>query len=310
MSAPLDATERAALEAFERGLAVARWDGRDQADWVDFGLRCLLEAGRVLRANSLGFHGRVHVKEDGSPATRLEREVERGVRERLAAFAPDAAFLGEESGGERPGAGFAVAVDPVDGTHAFLSETATWACVISVLLDGQPFAGFVANPATGEIAYALRGGRARLVRLPVFGEPASAHTLPTRAQADGPLLVCLHPHRGTDALRAALHAAWQRDELRLVRSPGGSPTWGLAEAARGHHVYLNAWSREPAQPFDLVAGTLLVRSAGGEVVDADGAPIDATCHAGPWIAGVHAAQRARVAALVRGAWPDAAGGAQ
>ena len=88
-----------------------------------------------------------------------------------------------------------------------------------------------------------------------------------------------------------------------MRSPGGSPAWGLVEAARGHYVYLNAWSHLPAEPFDLVAGTLLVRSAGGDVVDAEGAPIDAARHAGPWLAGVDAAQRERVAALVREAWP-------
>lgn len=303
MTGEPSAPERAILAAFQRGDAALPWNGVDDAAWTGFGLRCLLEAARELRMRAVGHGGRVELKQDGSPVTSLERSIERDVRDRLRVFAPAAAFVGEESGGRLPSTGFAVAVDPVDGTWALLSEASTSACVIAVLRDGQPFAGFVANPSTGELAYALRGGAARLVRLSAFGEPTSAHTLPTRRSADDEILVNLHPGRGTDALRAALHAAWVREEVRVVRSPGGSPTWGLAEAARGHYVYLNAWSRLPAEPFDLAAGTLLVRGAGGEVVDAHGEPIDATRHAGPWLAGVGAGKLARVAAIVRGTWP-------
>jgi fructose-1,6-bisphosphatase/inositol monophosphatase family enzyme len=302
MSTELTAVERETLDAFRRGDPTEP-RGDDDAKWVGFGLRCLLEAGRVLRAHATAFDGRVDLKADGSPATRLEHAVERDVRERLRRFEPAATFLGEETGGALRDSGFAVAVDPVDGTWGFLSETATWACVIAVLRDGQPFAGFLANPATGELAYALHGGDARLLRLAAFGEPPSAHVLPTQRRPEQKLLVCLHPSRQTEALQAALHDAWARGELAVVRSPGGSPAWGLVEAARGHHVYLNAWSGSRAQPFDLVAGALLLRGAGGEITDADGRAIDALSHAGPWIAAVDAERRARVAEIVRGAWP-------
>jgi len=304
MSNEPSARERAILDDFQRGTAGGAWNGVDDAAWTGFGVRCLLEAARVLRMHAVAHGERVELKQDGSPVTSLERRIEDDVRARLRAFAPSAAFVGEESGGRVPSTGFAVAVDPVDGTWAFLSEASTWACALAVLRDGQPFAGFVANPSTGELAYALRGGEARLLRLSAFGEPTSAHSLPTRRAGDDELLVHLHPGRGTDALHAALHAAWSRGEVRVVRSPGGSPAWALAEAARGHHVYVNAWSRRPAEPFDLVAGALLVRGAGGEVVDARGEPIDATRHAGPWLAGVGAGKLARVVALVRGTWPQ------
>ena len=303
MSGQLTTVELEALDAFRRGAPTEPRDGEDGA-WIGFGLRCLLEAGRVLRANSTLLHEHVELKADGSPATRLERAVERDVRERLRGFAPTATFLGEETGGRLPSSDFAVAVDPVDGTWGFLSETSTWACVIAILRDGQPFAGFLANPGTGQLAYALRGREARQLRLSSFGEPPAAHTLPTRRFRGAKILVSVHPARKTKALRAALHDAWERGELGVVRSPGGSPAWGLLEAARGHCVYLNAWSRAPAEPYDLVAGALLVRSAGGDVIDSDGRPIDATRHAGPWIAGVDAAQRSRVAEIVRDSWPE------
>ena len=65
---------------------------------------------------------------------------------------------------------------------------------------------------------------------------------------------------------------------------------------------MNAWGKRPAEPFDLAAGVLLVRGAGGEVTDLDGNPIDEAVHAGPWIAGLEAGQRARVAHVVRAAF--------
>jgi len=303
MSAELSQLEREALDAFWRGDATTAWDGVDDAAWIAFGLRCSLEAGRVLRARSAAFDELVERKGDGSPATELEREVEREIRERLRRFERSAAFVGEETGGTLPARGYAVAVDPVDGTWGLLSETSSWACVIAVLRDGQPLAGFVANPMTGEVAHALRGGSARLLRLPAFGERPVAHTLPTRSPGGNGLLVSLHPDPDAKALRVTLHEAWRRGDLSVVRSPGGSPTWGLVEAARGHYVYLNAWSSSPAQPFDLAAGALIVRAAGGEIVDANGKAIDATRHAGPWLAGVDADKRSRVAALVRSSWP-------
>jgi fructose-1,6-bisphosphatase/inositol monophosphatase family enzyme len=251
--------EHGALDAFLRGASTIPPGARDGAAWVRFGLGCLLEAGKLLRERSLAAGEGFELKPDGSPVTRLEAEVEDLVRERLARFEPEAAFIGEESGGALPDAGLAVAVDPIDGTWAFLAETATWASVLTVFEDGRPLAGFVANPVTGEIAHAL-------------------------------------------------HDAWRRGELGVVRATGGSPAWGLVEAARGHDVYLNAWDRSPTEPFDLAAGALIVRRAGGDVTDADGAPIDATRHVGPWMAAIDAARRARVTELVRGKWPQGAGG--
>jgi fructose-1,6-bisphosphatase/inositol monophosphatase family enzyme len=302
MRTELSAIEREAVEAFRGGDATEAWDGVEDA-WIAFGLRCLLESGRVLRGLATAFGERVELKEDGSPVTRVERDIEHDLRERLRRFLPAASFIGEETGGSLSSSGFAVAVDPVDGTWAFLSETSSWATVISVLRDGQPFGGFVANPVTGELAYALLGRGARLLRLSAFGEPLTAHTLPTHHAGGDEVLVSLQPDSDTKALRTALHEAWRRGELSVVRSPGGSPAWGLVEAARGHYVYLNAWSRTPSEPFDLVAGVLLVRGAGGDVVDANGEPIDATRHAGPWLAGVDAKKRSLVAAIVRDSWP-------
>jgi hypothetical protein len=135
------------------------------------------------------------------------------------------------------------------------------------------------------------------LRVASFGEPDAARTLP--APAEPKLLVHVHPSRGSEGVMRALHAAWGRGELSLVLSSGGSPAWGMLQAARGHYVYLNLWGQQPAEPFELVAGGLVVRGAGGDVTDLAGVPIDLARHSGPWLAGIDAERRARVAALVQ-----------
>jgi myo-inositol-1(or 4)-monophosphatase len=248
--------------------------------------------------------GAVEIKTDGSPVTRLELEIEERIGASLSAFEPGATLVGEELGGELSDRGWSVAVDPVDGTWAFVGGTETFSTTLAVFRDGVPMLGLVANPATGEIGYAPAGGATRLLQLSVFGEDDRACTLPAPRLDPGPVLVNLHPGRRSAPLAAALYKAWASNDVRMVRSPGGSPAWALLEAAKGSFVYVNLWSNRPASPYDLAAGCLLLQGAGGEVTDLDGAAIDLVSHAGPFVAAVDEDRRRIVAGLVRSAARD------
>jgi fructose-1,6-bisphosphatase/inositol monophosphatase family enzyme len=72
----------------------------------------------------------------------------------------------------------------------------------------------------------------------------------------------------------------------MVRSPGGSPSWAIIEAAKGAYTYVNLWSKGPSEPYDLAGAALILRAAGGEICDLEGFPIDAVRHKGPFVAGV------------------------
>lgn len=269
----------------------------DDDPWLSFAISVALRASATVRREDAATgDGQVDVKRDGSPVTRLEHEVETAIGRALAAFAPAATLVGEETGGSLPERGDALAVDPVDGTWAYVGGTGTYSTTLAVLHDGTAAVGVVAAPAAGRLVYASPE-RARLLQLSVFGEPDAARDLPLRRRADH-VLVNLHPARTTGAANAALQEAWSAGEIRMLRSPGGSPSLALAEAAAGHFVYVNLWSKRPAAPFDLVAGALIVRAAGGDVVDLDGRPVEAMRHQGPFVAAVDAEARERVAALV------------
>lgn len=283
----LDDWERRLLEDFRNGRAVVPLAQEDESGdpWPAFAVAAALRASATVRAGELELgQGDVEVKGDGSPVTRLEHDVETEIARALERFAPAATLVGEETGGALPTRGDALAVDPVDGTWAFVGGTGTYSTTLAVLRDGVAKVGVVAAPAAGRVVYATPE-RARLLQLSAFGEPDRARDLPLQRRCD-PILVNVHPGRGSGEVAAALQRAWSDGAIAMLRSPGGSPSLALAEAAAGRFVYVNLWSTRPAAPFDLVAGALLVRAAGGEVVDLDGSPVEATTHLGPFVAAV------------------------
>ncbi len=268
--------------------------------WLAFGLTTMLEVCRIVRDGRRDMLRRpIERKPDGTPTTPLERHVEERVRRRLTEFSPLAGVLGEETGGTMIEQGVTAAVDPIDGTWAFLNGTEQFASTLALFLDGSSFLGLVASPANGELAYGGHGIAARIVRLSVFGEPDEADQLPLRTNNPARLLVNMHPNRAAPSVAEELHRAWSAGDVRAYRAAGGSPSWGMVEAAKGRYTYVNLWTSRPAQPFDLVAPTEVMRAAGGEVIGLDEAPIDAARHAGPFVAGVEDTHRRKVAEIVR-----------
>jgi fructose-1,6-bisphosphatase/inositol monophosphatase family enzyme len=280
--------EKVAINNHREAAPIETASGNDTEDAaIYFGIRLILEAGRLVRASraSLETSG-VTIKEDGSPATEIEERIESILRDWLPFFDPEAVVVGEETGGVLPVKGTAIAIDPIDGTRAFLADTETYSTSMALIRDGKTVLGLVSNPATGEIAYATATGEARIIRLSMYGEPDESHALQSPYDQSRPTLVNLHPSPKARRVIDHLYQAWESNDIAMVRSPGGSPAWALVEAARGHFAYANLWSMRPAEAFDLAAGTLIVRGAGGDVIDLKGQPIDDLSHSGPFIAGL------------------------
>jgi fructose-1,6-bisphosphatase/inositol monophosphatase family enzyme len=299
----LTVIEQAAIDTHRESaelLAPPESDGDDLALYL--GLRFVLEAGHLVRARRGDpSQSNVTSKKDGSPATQLEERIESQLRRWVSDLDLGITVVGEETGGALPSTGSAIAIDPIDGTRAFLAETETYSTTLALIRDGDTALGIVSNPATGEIAYATAGGESRLIRLSCFGEPDNAGTLRPGAMGASPLLVNVHPNRQGAWLLDTLYRAWQRAEVDMVRSPGGSPAWALVEVARGHFTYVNLWSKRPAQAYDLAAGALIVRRAGGDLTGLEGRPIDALNHSGPFVAGLDGEKVLRVCAVLRAA---------
>lgn len=100
-------------------------------------------------------------KEDGTPVTRTDREVEAVIRDIIDREHPTAGILGEEYG-EKEGTGEGRwVIDPIDGTERFINGDPTFSVLIAYEVAGRPTAGVVSAPALGARWYAAEGSGAR-----------------------------------------------------------------------------------------------------------------------------------------------------
>ncbi|WP_156013102.1 inositol monophosphatase family protein [Thioalkalivibrio sp. HK1] len=85
-------------------------------------------------------------KDDGSPVTSLDREVEVRLRESIRKRYPEHGIIGEEFGADRPGAEHVWVLDPIDGTKAFMAQVPVYGTLISLARDRHPVLGVVDHP--------------------------------------------------------------------------------------------------------------------------------------------------------------------
>jgi myo-inositol-1(or 4)-monophosphatase len=261
-------------------------------------LRLALTSVAMARAAKLQALA-TNTKEDDSPVTEVDYAVEARVRELVAATQLDLVVVGEEQGGTLPATGPSLAVDPIDGTWAFLNASARFATSIALFQGREVTAAAVANPSTGEVIYST-GDRPRLLRLRPLPTDCTSRSLP-EVENDRRPLVHIHPARSAGPLVESAFAAWSAGRLTGVELEGGSPAWAIAECARGRICYVNLWNARQTEPYDLAAAVALLRGAGGDVVDGDGAPIDALSHRGPFVAGLSDTAREATRAVLASA---------
>jgi myo-inositol-1(or 4)-monophosphatase len=175
-------------------------------------------------------------------------------------------LLGEQSYDppQAIGGTLAFVVDPLDGTTNFLHGFPWYAVSIGALRDGALDAGVVHNVPTGEVFFAERGGGAwrrrpdgRTARLAV-----SANVDPARA-----LIGTGFPFKHLAHLDA-----YQRQFAEVTgRTAGirraGSAALDLCDVACGR---FDAFWEHTLAPWDVAAGLLLVREAGGLATDLEG----------------------------------------
>ncbi len=197
----------------------------------------------------------VSSKGPGDFVSRADTEAERIIREELMTGRPTYGWLGEETGGT---AGADPTrrwiVDPLDGTTNFLHGMPHWAVSIALEHKGEIVSGVIYDAAKDELFWAEKGGGAWMNdrRLRVSGR---------RSMVEGVFATGV-PFGAKKTLAATLG-----DLTRLMPICAGVRRWGAASldfayVAAGR--YDGFWERE-LKPWDIAAGILLVREAGGMV---------------------------------------------
>jgi myo-inositol-1(or 4)-monophosphatase len=220
-------------------------------------------AGAILREG----YGRAHRPEHKGRVdlvTEYDRRSERLLLDEIARATPGAAVLAEESGARAAkdaGGGLRWIVDPLDGTTNFAHNYPFFAVSIAAEVDGTLAAGVVFDPLRDELFAAARGAGATLngapLRVSDIGRVVDALLV-----TGFPYDVSEHPERSLPQFEAFLMRA------QGVRRDG-SAALNLCYLAAGR---FDGFWEASLSPWDVAAGALLVREAGGVLTDFDGGP--------------------------------------
>ncbi len=205
-------------------------------------------------------HLQVSKKGPADFVSQADLKSEQILKRELAKARPDYGLLFEEGGGE-PGKDVSNRwiVDPLDGTLNFLHGIPHFAISIGVERDGEPYAGVIYNPINDELYWAEKGQGAHLNerRLRVSARKKMEESLigtgaPFLGHGDHPIFI-------------------RQAEAVIARTAGlrrlGAAALDLADVASGR---LDGFWEQPLSPWDVCAGIVLVREAGGYVTEISG----------------------------------------
>lgn len=188
--------------------------------------------------------------------TDVDRTAERLIADTLLAGEPESRIVGEELSPEVVTDGLIWIVDPLDGTTNFLHGFPSYAVSIAAALDGVLEAGVVLHVPRNETYSASRGGGSwqgeRRLAVSTIHDPAFA------------LVGTGFPFGDVSRLEE-----YQRQFARVaaatsgIRRPGAAAI-DLADVAAGR---FDGFWEQRLSAWDIAAGTLLIREAGGVVTD-------------------------------------------
>lgn len=150
-------------------------------------------------------------------------------------------------------------IDPLDGTTNFLHGFPHFCLSVGLERDGQLVAGIIYEPLKDEMFIAERGKGAYLNN--------KRMRVAARSRFDEALVLCGIPHLGRSH-----HPTFLRELTAVMERAGGIRRQGAAALDLAYIACGRAdafWERD-LKTWDLAAGIVLIREAGGFVTDADG----------------------------------------
>jgi myo-inositol-1(or 4)-monophosphatase len=195
--------------------------------------------------------------------TEIDRTAEQHIREVLLEGAPESTVVGEELSPDVATQGLVWIVDPLDGTTNFLHGVPGYAVSIAAAIDGVLEAGVVLELPSLRMFRASRGGGAWL-----GDQRLSVSTIADPADA---LIGTGFPFTDFDRLEEYIGQLRRVVEATSgIRRPGAAAL-DLAAVAAG--AFDGFWEQR-LSAWDIAAGIVLVREAGGRVTDFTGRDLE------------------------------------
>ena len=243
------------------------------------------EAGRIIReareTNTFSFE----FKEDNTPISNLDQQIQDYMTKRLKdSF--DIQVMGEENCDAVDESKPYWAIDPIDGTWAFITHENTSAINLSLIEDGEVVVAIVYNPFTNEFFQTEKGAKSYIgmLTLPLRPNPTVA-------------VVNFKPERSHPIVKT-LNQLFKENKVKKLTSMGGSLTYSMCMVAKGAFSNYIAYFATEANAWDLSAACLIIKNSGGFVTDLSGEEIDPIHHKGYIIASANADARDDFLAMI------------
>jgi myo-inositol-1(or 4)-monophosphatase len=232
--------------------------------FLDIATEAALAGGAILQS----YQGKLEaIAEKGRPGdlvTEADKAAEAVILSIIQRHFPDHAILAEESG--QSGAQtseFLWAIDPLDGTTNYAHQYPVYAVSIGLLINGSPQVGVIYDPCRQELFRAAQGLGATCDRKPI--------RVSQTADLQKSLLVTgfAYDRRETSDNNYAefCHLTHLTQGVRR----GGAASLDLAHVACGR---LDGYWERGLSPWDMAAGVILLREAGGKVTAYDNSAFD------------------------------------
>ena len=203
----------------------------------------------------------LNIQEKGKQnfVTEVDKEAEQILVSGLSALLPESGFIAEEGTSNKRGEIYNWVIDPVDGTTNFIHGVYPFAISVGLTEKDEVVAGIIYEFGLDEFFYAWKGGGAWL-----NGDPIQVSEVPTIGQA---LIATGFPYTNFTYLKEFMNSMdyFMKNSHGLRRL--GSAATDIAYVACGRY---DGFYEYGLNPWDIAAGILLVREAGGEVSDFNG----------------------------------------
>lgn len=228
---------------------------------LDFIKSIAFEAGSIAlrereRLNPENIHSKSSPKDI---VTDVDLMIEKYIVSSIKKKFPAHDVYGEETGKNYSGSEYCWIIDPIDGTASYVHQTAFFSISIALHKDGEPVAGAVYAPVLEELFLAEKGGGAFLngERIKVSSQDNIALAMAATGFA------CLRSGFPENNLKYFPRIAADVSEIRRC----GSAALDLAYVACARY---DAFWEIGLNIYDVAAGVLLIKEAGGSVTDLSG----------------------------------------
>ena len=219
----------------------------------------LADTSRAIALNYFRTNLAVDDKEDRTPVTQADKEIEEKLREMIHKKFPSHGIIGEEFGAENTNAEFVWVLDPIDGTKAFVCGIPLFGTIIGLTHNGVPKVGLVEQAYTKERWLGIADQFCRL-------NNKSVHVAPPRI-LEAARCYAFVPDKTDPNLQKGHEAL--RDKAKITRYYGDC--YGYALLASG---FIDLVIEQQLNVYDVIGLIPLIQGAGGWASDWQLQPAD------------------------------------